>query len=389
MYLAIYRVSTFSNCFGPQGIGPPVHTRNYQGLALLDEHLDIIPGTDTVVDVNYWVLKLVFMKSPRHPRASKVSFTVGNVTYHVPNQHFTDCRLAVMPVPTYPGHGRARKTDPKDGIYMTCNNFMAPIAVHRTLDKSMPSEDALRLRSPNAHILPNEFGDGLRFSVLNVEASISNRGKNFNIIRGNKTNYFVEYHPLGPHVAFPIHFEHHRKGFFHPVHKDKPSIVSTAQEPAATWLEPETFRHYPFLERDRGSGCCVEISNDNTTVLIGISHTRTIDQGLIFHHQYVSRLYAMEPFPPFNIVAKTGFFCLGYGKSDENRGNVQVGFNEKLLQINKKGKKYKCPAISFVSSLSEHATNSSLAIISYGVNDCYPRMIAVEKAELTSMLFPK
>ena len=252
----------------------------------------------------------------------------------------------------------------------------------------MPSEDTLRRRSPKARILRNEFGNGLRFSVLNVEATITHTGKNFNVIRVNSTHFYMEYYPLGPHEAFPIHFTH-RKGNFRPVHLRSPPIASKGDEPNATWLDPETFRLYSFRERDRGGGCCVTITHDKKTFLVGISHTRTIERGRFLHHQYLSRLYAMEPFPPFTIVAKTGLVCLGYGKADENRGNVQMGFNEKLLQIHKNGKKYQCPAISFVTSLSEHATNSASAIISFGINDCYPRMIIVEKAELTALLFPE
>lgn len=388
MYLALYRVSTFCNCFGPQGGGPPVHSRNYQGLALLDEHLDMVPNTDIVVDVSYWIRKLVWNKTPPDPKKWLVPFHANNNTYHLPHQHFTDCRLAIMPAPIYRGLGK--RADPNDALYMTCDSRMLPIAVHRLTDdeSDMPSEEELRRASPTARILPNEFGNGLRLSVLNGEGSLTYTGKNLNTFRVNATHFYLEYYPLSPHEAYPIHFIH-RKDKFRPVHLNSPPIASTRDEPNATWQEPETFRLFSFRERDRGGGCCVEIIHQNRTLLVGISHTRTIERGHFFHHQYLSRLYAFEPSPPFNILSKTGLFCLGYGTSGESRGNIQVGVNEKLLQINKNGKTYQCPAISFVTSLSEHATNSSLAIISYGINDCYPRMVLVEKAELTRMLFPR
>ena len=113
---------------------------------------------------------------------------------------------------------------------------------------------------------------------------------------------------------------------------------------------------------------------------MGVSHTRT-------HHEYLSQLYAFEISPSFRIVAKTGLFCLPWGRLEEGRGNFQVGLNlggrHSILES------FDCPSTSFVSGISEHAADASLAILSYGINDCYPRIAVVEKTELMALLFPQ
>jgi hypothetical protein len=51
------------------------------------------------------------------------------------------------------------------------------------------------------------------------------------------------------------------------------------------------------------------------------------------------------------------------------------------------GRTFDCPRIHFVTGMVEKADDTSKVIISYGVNDCVPRMIVVDKAEIIVMLF--
>jgi hypothetical protein len=47
-----------------------------------------------------------------------------------------------------------------------------------------------------------------------------------------------------------------------------------------------------------------------------------------------------------------------------------------------------CPRIHFVTGITEKYRDEETVIISYGVNDCYPRMIEVSKEFLMSLLKP-
>jgi hypothetical protein len=46
-----------------------------------------------------------------------------------------------------------------------------------------------------------------------------------------------------------------------------------------------------------------------------------------------------------------------------------------------------CPKIHFITGISEKVGNDSKAIIAYGVSDCLPRIIEVEKSEIATMLW--
>ena len=47
---------------------------------------------------------------------------------------------------------------------------------------------------------------------------------------------------------------------------------------------------------------------------------------------------------------------------------------------------FDCPRIHFVTGVAEKMGDNSTVIISYGVNDCYPRMIEVPKEFLVALL---
>ena len=162
-----------------------------------------------------------------------------------------------------------------------------------------------------------------------------------------------------------------------------------------------------MISRDSGSACCIPIrwhddndeDGEGRRLLLGFSHRKT-RMGLLDSpkYNYVSRVYAFEPIPPFDIVARSGFFCLGfelglqsngdYQEKSEDMTNEQVigAANDYRLKIN--GEVFdKCPSIHFVTGIVDKLDEEEeTAIISYGVNDCYPRMIEVPKKVLVSLL---
>ena len=113
------------------------------------------------------------------------------------------------------------------------------------------------------------------------------------------------------------------------------------------------------------------------------------EKAMIPHTHYVSFFYAFEPRPPFNIRAQSGYFCLGFAGNDGTEGGM---FNpHSVLTINRKlsqhNETFACPQIHFVSSFIEKIGDSSTTVIGYGINDCTPRIVEVEKREIARLLF--
>ena len=146
------------------------------------------------------------------------------------------------------------------------------------------------------------------------------------------------------------------------------------------------------------------IGINDTMVLVGISHTKTSTINnpwwlrdiynryrynvTIGAKRYLSRFVAYQPYPPFDIVARSGWFCLGFADIDEaGGGNTLAGSNQQYrLDLFSSSTGYRCPMIHFASGISEYVGDSSKAIISYGVADCHPRMIVVDKKDIARRL---
>ena len=82
------------------------------------------------------------------------------------------------------------------------------------------------------------------------------------------------------------------------------------------------------------------------------------------------RFVAYGTDPPFNIIAISGWLCLGF----EDGGG-------KYYKLDLFGT-YNCPIKHFPSSFTEFVGNSSKAIISYSINDCTHNTIVAEKEEI-------
>lgn len=140
----------------------------------------------------------------------------------------------------------------------------------------------------------------------------------------------------------------------------------------------------------------VGISHQNTTLLTDPwwrRDKRSIYNDRISQAQYVSRFVAYDTQPPFDILARSGWFCLGF---DANANNV----NANAANANASAKnttttpeqkldlfgEYDCPAIHFPSTFAEVVGNPDRAIIGYGINDCTHNLIVVEKEEIRNRL---
>ncbi|KAL7533111.1 hypothetical protein ACHAXR_005048 [Thalassiosira sp. AJA248-18] len=176
----------------------------------------------------------------------------------------------------------------------------------------------------------------------------------------------------------------------------------------------------PFKVAAHGGACCVSFSadelnlggtknNHHESLLVGIGHTKVTwkpwygkahipqeKKDRLPHTHYVSLFYAFDPYPPFQIRARSGYFCLGHvplasgNKLPPTEGGVfnphSILTRNRMLQQN--NMTFECPQMHFVSSFIEKVADSSKTVIGYGLNDCTGRLVEVEKREIVRLLYP-
>ena len=175
-----------------------------------------------------------------------------------------------------------------------------------------------------------------------------------------------------------------------------------------------------FKEAAHGGACCVSFSADELNVggtktnhheslLVGIGHTKVTwkpwyskanvpqaKKDLLPHTHYVSLFYAFDPYPPFQVRARSGYFCLGHAplatgnELPSTEGGIfnphSILTRNRMLQQN--NVTFDCPQMSFISSFIEKVGDSSSTVIGYGLNDCTGRLVEVEKKEIVRLLYP-
>ena len=219
----------------------------------------------------------------------------------------------------------------------------------------------------------------------------------------NNNQSVLEIWPGGPHEVAEVNFtkypyvDRDNGAGFESVRK----IKAPKPEPNATFLTKTDVKLYKdrslLIDRDSGSACCVKInwkahdSDEERELLLGFSHRKTHAYPKRLQYSYVSRVYAFEPNSPFDIVARSGFFCLGFAtgneKNESENEQMHGAADEQKLKL--VGQEFdQCPRIHFVTGIAEKLGDDETVIISYGVNDCYPRMIEVSKDFLVSLLKP-
>ncbi|KAL7540121.1 hypothetical protein ACHAWF_011313 [Thalassiosira exigua] len=407
-YVATYRVSNFGNCHGP-GWGVPDTYQNYLGLALLDRELNIMRDAegnalDSVIDLNQALYDVRWSYDPfmrRRPRK--------------PKQYMQDCQLLAA---------RSGISEVKaDKLILLCNAYAMPVRLQRGGNATDVGAKSNSETNNKIHFR-NTYGSGLQLTALERPNMILYGAKNlhyFEEVGGATTSGaggggphappgYLEIWPGGPHEYMPIDF-----GTYPYVKRSRLNQAevyvlqstrnATRPEPGASFRtieEPKEGKRGPLIERDSGSACCVTIlwkderddgRGEDRPLLLGFSHRkprRVLPKRSLYN--YVSRVYAFEPHPPFNIVARSGFFCLGFAQSS---GNATQSDNEQVWgaahdqNLSFLGVRFNCPRIHFVTGIAEKVGDEGTAIVSYGVNDCYPRMIEVSKEFLVSLLRPR
>jgi len=445
-YVATYRAYLGCNCFGTK----PKHRRvlmkageqvSYLAVALLDEALDVIDGTDVLFDLN-----------------------AGPAARAYASQPMEDCRLFLL----------------RGALFLLCNEELKRVRITRTahndqrrppLSQSGPHSSPPATSSKLPYTYPNIHGDGLE---VTVEAQIGNvgEGKNFNVFRtatasSNKITDGASVSHVPPLMQYEYYLQTHPAP-----HKYRRMNIGTdltswnvfrnASSPHRSWNAPETApgalprptfdtpdarhnltlcedpkalwcshpRTLPFFEvrEDHGTACCVRVTlppgalgggrrsrgggdaddaDDaaGTEVLVGIAHQK-LSQVTNFwlrdvhgryrdfaYDQFVSRFVAYDVSRrPFAVVARSGWFCLGFAAAEEgsaalgdHRGSTLAGTNLHA-RLDLFNRTYACPGIHFASGFAEAADDRSRAVIGYGVNDCHPRMFFVEKEVIARLL---
>lgn len=193
----------------------------------------------------------------------------------------------------------------------------------------------------------------------------------------------------------------------------------------------------PFKQFSHGGACCIGISADMSvessrlhgtwnaedcpTLLVGVGHNRIQyhakkrqpenETAFVEEGTYVSFFYAFEPRPPFNLVARSGFFCLGFASpKDGGLPNPHSALTHQRT-LRQHNETFGCPKTHFVSSMSsafgcysinsthcswqqvstivEKVGDPSSTVIGYGINDCTARLVEVKKEEILKLLFPR
>jgi hypothetical protein len=139
----------------------------------------------------------------------------------------------------------------------------------------------------------------------------------------------------------------------------------------------------------------VTITHNNTQYFLGVSHPKTVFPGNnlpegIVPNTYLSRFFAFEQLPPYENVARTGKFCLGYAGEDASHhpiGNL-TKWKETRNGLFFAGEAYNCPRIHFVTGITDKAGDPSKIVLAYGVHDCLSRFIVIDKKDIAAMLWP-
>eukprot|EP00588_Corethron_pennatum_P014702 CAMPEP_0194270796 /NCGR_PEP_ID=MMETSP0169-20130528/4709_1 /TAXON_ID=218684 /ORGANISM="Corethron pennatum, Strain L29A3" /LENGTH=719 /DNA_ID=CAMNT_0039012967 /DNA_START=103 /DNA_END=2259 /DNA_ORIENTATION=- len=352
-YLISFRVSAAQSCHADQKFKPIWH--NLIGLAVLDLRLKLIPGSDVVFNTN----------------------AVFNT-----KKQFEDVRLFVLNEKVHLSH----RFELFRILVSTPNTRIPP---------PHPSEKYFPI--------PTKYGNGLNvqavkyiqgentswWKVTNVPRRLITLGaKNFNYITSKYTpgQYFLDF-TMGEWLA-PVNVGNNTMGkMFQRSVKPRPSFQSS--------ISP--IGNDSGFSVDRGTACCSRIESEYYSdlhtdpsikelshILVGILHAKTKTKELNSmggeSFVYMSRLYALSPHPPFDMLARSGLLCFGFGDEVETKEEPFAKFAaEKKVVINDQTET--CPVIHFASGLTEKIDDNSTLIVGYGINDCVGRFAEISKRE--------
>jgi hypothetical protein len=361
MYLVTFRVSTATRLSYE-------FFRNYMGLAILDENLNIL--SNVLLDIN------------RH-----LGLLPTGRGYYDYKYGYVDFRIFHL-----------------NGTYVLSDSVYA-LPIRILLDNHGDNDDDEETK----HKVIPLFGSGLTIVPLGDVRTIPNifPGKNFQFVEVEKGgDIFLEEWPLSA-----------RKG------EDTGRYIgqlefssSLIQSTNYTWnpIPPDMYQPNPALEGDeehlrrspwrcsgnRGTACCISLEKTyyadltaNLTILsyshllIGIAHVKSFKKlsrsdGRNTSYGYLSRWYAILPtIPPTHVAAQSGLFCWPFTDAAE------IKFGSQLSWLEWKNRTYHCPDITFASGLTVSLSNASNLMVGYGINDEVPLLAEITKRDVALRLF--
>ena len=218
-------------------------------------------------------------------------------------------------------------------------------------------------------------------------------GKNFNYFVDAQGMVRVEVWPTGPHTVHTMDVNPPCQRGLEPNSKyigrmpERRPTFSTMEEVDF----PALGRKESILTRGRGSACCITLRHPtirNRTVLVGIQHSKTPSQRNkilppnVTSNHYLSSFYAFESHPPYNLMAQSGWFCLGFSKNPLLLHRI-TAWRKLVLG----GRTYDCPRIHFVSGMTIKVNDPDSVILAYGINDCYSRFVEIRLSDISDLLF--
>jgi hypothetical protein len=379
-YIFIARASNLHSCVkGTKKMQNPTKEQSFLSITLLDSDLNPIENASVIVSPMHAMMPSCYQKS-------RLSY-------------FQDYQVIAA---------RSTKSNPKkDQLFLFASDkasYMFPMDLRRVPGITNEYKDwktkmisvPIQMNNP-----PFSYGMGLQIRFWKNKDLIPkgvnpycNHFLKFNSI-GLRKNYhffeesnltFMEHRPHWIRATQQISFISNR---FHQFEdwttskrfpNNKRIVNRIKNEPDLTFLPPNTTAWMKRRE-GRGTSCCIDIlSNSSKKYKVGISHETTLNRG------YVSRFYAFEVKKPhFFVVAISGAFCLqNINRRNDRFGRTQVVSTSFLLQQN--SQVYNCPEVTFLSGISTYQKDRTLAIISYGINDCISRSIIVPKRVILKLL---
>lgn len=369
VYLASFRVSNVHNCvIDPEtmlrmvgGNWPrrKAQVKDFLGLALLRADLTIV--ADTVVDAKEIVHK---MQDPR-------LFVLHDQIYVGSYHRMTPLWLVQPPVALFENNSHG-----VPGVVPSNATIQAP-----------------NLWKSHMTVFLRTFGS------CTADREIQRKGKNLNYFVDAENKTMMEMFPAGPKEEIEVGVRCTKSAEGDPPGTFVFPNMSAVPLPSfGTVEELDLARERifePAITGDRGSYCCVPITVKGQRLLLGIAHSKTrynhkqgtdaYSEGQIQANHFFSSFYAIQDRAPYNVVARSGKFCLGFAQDKDESDNPYTMMNVVPLQL--MGKTFDCPRIHFVTGMVEKADDSSKVIISYGINDCVPRMVVMDKIEIIQILF--
>ena len=376
VYLASFRVSNAHNCLAEPGLRAESSKKSavldYLGLALLDTNLQIL--REVVIDAAQTMRRL------QDARLFVLKDQIFVASYDRIHPNW-------IGAPPFNNYNHENTT--------AMNDFLT---IH---DSIFMNDTTTANNTVTQHSMKVYFRTA---GSCTTDRRTQRGGKNLNYFVDAHNRTILELQPMGlkEHMDLQAHCEKSSQPLANPIVADStqklpnPSFGTTDE---IEFWQKEWKGKLPYTG-DRGGACCIHTNYNGQPLLIGIAHSKTRfkhsrrgtdeaskQKGGIEPNHFLSSFYAMQAVAPYKVVARTGNFCLGFSQASELHVNPYALLQKEALHIQQVRYDDKCPRIHFVSGMVEKADDPSKLIISYGLNDCTPRMIVVEKQDVLTMLF--